>query len=208
MSKTKDYGWTEVTVDSTGYIAPAILRVAQRHSPKQMLDAGCGNGSVTAFMHSHGFDITGVDGDERGIEIAKQRDPSMRFFTGDFAKPPQPSLAEDGLYDLVVSTEVIEHLYSPQDLVSYSYAALRPGGHFVITTPYHGYAKNLMLSLTDHWDVHHTPLWHGGHIKFWSKKTITALLNEGGLEVVDFFGVGRRIPFLWKSMVVTARKPG
>lgn len=75
----------------------------------------------------------------------------------------------------------------------------------VITTPYHGYLKNLALSLLDKWDVHHTPLWHGGHIKFWSRATLTELLDRHGFDVVGFSGVGR-VPYLWKSMVLVARK--
>jgi hypothetical protein len=72
-------------------------------------------------------------------------------------------------------------------------------------TPYHGYLKNLALSVFDKWDFHHTPLWHGGHIKFWSKRTLTQLLTDSGFDVVEFHGVGR-LPYLWKSMVLVATK--
>jgi len=47
----------------------------------------------------------------------------------------------------------------------------------------------------------------GGHIKFWSRKTITQLLSENGFEVTEFSGVGR-FPYLWKSMVIVAIKKG
>jgi hypothetical protein len=50
-------------------------------------------------------------------------------------------------------------------------------------------------------------LWHGGHIKFWSRNTLSLLLQESGFEVVAFSGVGR-FPYLWKSMVLVARKNG
>jgi len=82
---------------------------------------------------------------------------------------------------------------------------LRRKGHLVITTPYHGYMKNLLLSLLNEWDSHHSPLWHGGHIKFWSRTTLTKLLQENGFTVVDFSGVGR-ISYFWKSMVLVAKK--
>jgi len=74
----------------------------------------------------------------------------------------------------------------------------------VISTPYHGYIKNLALSVFDKWDSHHTPLWHGGHIKFWSRKTLTQLLEDNGFKVIGFSGVGR-IPYLWKSMILIAK---
>src|SRR5262249_37524354 len=78
-------------------------------------------------------------------------------------------------------------------------------GHLIISTPYHGYLKNLFLALTNSWDAHLSPFWDGGHIKFWSYKTLSRLLNESGFRIVRFIGAGR-LPFLWKSMIVVAQK--
>lgn len=74
----------------------------------------------------------------------------------------------------------------------------------IISTPYHGYLKNLVLSLLGQMDYHFHVLWDGGHIKFWSKKTLTKLLEEQGVEDIEFRGCGR-FPFLWKSMVLRGR---
>jgi 2-polyprenyl-3-methyl-5-hydroxy-6-metoxy-1,4-benzoquinol methylase len=105
----------------------------------------------------------------------------------------------------VVSTEVIEHLYSPQLLIQYAHRVLAEKCKLIITTPYHGYLKNLALSLLNKWDFHHTALWEGGHIKFWSKNTLKRLLVDNGFRVKKVNGVGR-IPYLWKSMVIIAEK--
>ena len=114
-------------------------------------------------------------------------------------------MKNESRFDAVVSTEVIEHLFSPHLLPLFAAGTLDKGGYLILTTPYHGYLKNLVLALLDGWDTHLTPLWHGGHIKFWSRKTLTRLLSENGFEVVGFSGVGR-LPYLWKSMVLVARK--
>ncbi|MFX7844634.1 methyltransferase domain-containing protein, partial [Acinetobacter baumannii] len=94
--------------------------------------------------------------------------------------------------------EVVEHLYDPRELARYAFAALRPGGVLLMSTPYHGYVKNLMLSVFNRWDRHLDPHWHGGHIKFWSRATLARLLREAGFSVEAFAGVGR-VPYLWKS---------
>ena len=60
----------------------------------------------------------------------------------------------------------------------------------IISTPYHGYLKNLVLALTNKWDAHLNPFWDGGHIKFWSRKTISRLLSENGFRVIQFIGSG------------------
>jgi 2-polyprenyl-6-hydroxyphenyl methylase/3-demethylubiquinone-9 3-methyltransferase len=111
-----------------------------------------------------------------------------------------------GSFDVVTSAEVVEHLYLPRHLARNSYQALRPGGVAIFTTPYHGYWKNVVMALTGKLDAHFTVLWDGGHIKFWSRRTLTRLLEEAGFRVERFVGVGR-VPLLWKSMILVARKP-
>ena len=79
-------------------------------------------------------------------------------------------------------------------------------GQLICSTPYHGYLKNLALSLVNKWDDHHNPLWDGGHIKFFSRDSLTRLLREAGLVNISFRGAGR-LPYLWKSMVLAADRP-
>lgn len=87
------------------------------------------------------------------------------------------------------------------------YEALKPRGRFVCSTPYHGYLKNLAIALAGRWDKHADPLWDGGHIKLWSRRTLTRLLQEAGLTRIRFRGVGRA-PGLWMTMVMSGEKPG
>jgi 2-polyprenyl-6-hydroxyphenyl methylase/3-demethylubiquinone-9 3-methyltransferase len=107
-------------------------------------------------------------------------------------------------FDLLVSIEVVEHLYDPESFLTRVRNALTPGGVFVLTTPYHGYLKNLLIAASGKFDAHYNPLNKGGHIKFWSKRTITTLLESAGFKVERISGVGR-LPWCWKSMVVFAR---
>ncbi len=84
---------------------------------------------------------------------------------------------------------------------------LSPGGVFILSTPYHGYWKNLALALTGKLDSHFTALWDHGHIKFWSAKTITRLLEVFDFVVLSIDRLGR-LPSFAMTMVVTARKKG
>jgi len=74
----------------------------------------------------------------------------------------------------------------------------------IVSTPYHGYLKNLALAVTGKLDAHFTALWDGGHIKFFSRSTLEQMLREEGFDVQAFVGAGRW-PFLWKSMLMKAR---
>jgi 2-polyprenyl-3-methyl-5-hydroxy-6-metoxy-1,4-benzoquinol methylase len=208
MSKNivEDYGWgSSERPQSCGYITPSIIRLLRGLSVKRVLDIGSGNGILCSIISSKGYDVVGVEYDKNGVDIASKTHPQLTFLNYGVQDDPDLLIQKVGTFDVVVSTEVIEHLFSPHLLPSYAYKTLNSGGYIILTTPYHGYLKNLLLSLFDKWDKHHTPLWHGGHIKFWSRATLTQLLSENGFKVTGFSGVGR-VPYLWKSMVIVAQK--
>ena len=69
-----------------------------------------------------------------------------------------------------------------------------------------GWDQGRKVAVTGTMDAHFTALWDYGHIKFFSIKTLTELLEETGFEVERFLRVGR-IPPLAKSMIAVARKP-
>lgn len=187
------------------YLLPAIEKELCRLSvtPKRVFDLGCGNGSVADWFAQRGFDAKGVDPSESGIARARQSFPHLDLRLGSAYDP----LAETfGRFPLVVSLEVIEHVYAPRAFVRCVTDLLEPGGHALISTPYHGYWKNLALAITGKMDAHFTALWDHGHIKFWSRTSIGQLLTEAGLRVERIHRVGR-IPALAKSMLVVAQKP-
>lgn len=201
------YGWsTAEGPESCNYVTPVVLTVLRALRVHSVLDFGCGNGELCSQLRAAGFDPVGVDADQAGIAIARTAYPDIHFYHCSVDGDPRQLLHADGrrYFDAVVSTEVIEHLFSPHLLPRYAHGLLQDNGYLVLSTPYHGYLKNLLLSLFDKWDHHHTALWHGGHIKFWSRRTLGQLLESNGFTVTGFHGAGR-VPLLWKSMVVTAR---
>ena len=203
MSKTVDkYGWNDNEVTNAhGYILPKIVELIKKIKPKKILDLGCGNGATANYLAKLGNDITGYDADEGGIEQAKKGGNAKFKCISIYEEPPE----NHEKFDLVISCEVVEHLFLPRKLPKYAYKVLDDNGTFIITTPYHGYIKNLVLSLLNKWDNHFTVFWDGGHIKFWSKKTLEKLLIEAGFKIISFHGVGR-FPYLWKSMIIVAKK--
>ena len=105
----------------------------------------------------------------------------------------------------MISGDVIEHLYRPADLLECAAELLNPGGWLILSTPYHGYLKNLALSVLGGWDAHHTVGWEGGHIKFFSVKTLSPLVTANGFDIARFHYFGRTL-WLWKNMICVARK--
>ncbi|MDR2407544.1 MAG: class I SAM-dependent methyltransferase [Bacteroidales bacterium] len=203
MSEYKDYGYVDDSFSCAhSFLLNTIEKLLNSGEHRSILDIGCGNGAVANFLISKGFDVYGTDASSSGIQIANKKNPG-RFFIQDLSIDEMPSEIKNKQFDTVISTEVVEHLYDPRKYISICKSILRCGGTVIISTPYHGYLKNLALSIFNHWDKHHTPLWDGGHIKFWSKRTLTVLLEEQGFKVEKIIGIGR-MPYLWKSMVLIA----
>jgi 2-polyprenyl-6-hydroxyphenyl methylase/3-demethylubiquinone-9 3-methyltransferase len=146
-----------------------------------------------------------VDLSESGIDAARFAYRNIQFLMGDVTAD-LAILLNGQQFDAVVSAEVIEHVYSPRALVANAFRLLKPGGRFIVTTPYHGYWKNIALAVTGNMDAHFTALWDGGHIKFWSRRTLSLVLEEAGFDDIGFVGAGR-VPYFWKSMVLTAVRP-
>jgi len=203
----KDYGWKSTKPPcSCSFVAPCVLKVLKRLDVEKVLDVGCGNGALCGMLQDAGFDVAGTDADRNGCALAREAYPRIAFYEVGVYDPPDPVLGNPPKeFDCVVSTEVVEHLFSPRHLPQFASKVLRPNGYLVLSTPYHGYFKNLALSVLNHWDQHHTVLWEGGHIKFWSTKTLTQLLEQNGFKVTHFYGVGR-FPYLWKSIILVAQK--
>jgi 2-polyprenyl-3-methyl-5-hydroxy-6-metoxy-1,4-benzoquinol methylase len=185
-------------------VADAVVRILKTYPwVHSVLDAGCGNGNLVGRLSQEGFKVTGVDTSQSGVSLAKQAWPQSSFWVASVYEDLYAVLGQT--FDACIGTEVIEHLYDPRSFVRRTHEILRPGGLLVLSTPYHGYIKNLTLAVTGRLDAHFTALWDGGHIKFWSRKTLTTLLNEAAFETIYFEGVGR-VPGLWKSMVLVARR--
>ena len=149
--------------------------------------------------------MVGIDVSREGIEIARRAHPRGRFELLPADDKLLANLGEEP-FDLVVSTEVVEHLYAPREYARGCFNALKPGGRFICTTPYHGYLKNLALSFAGKWDTHADPLFDGGHIKLWSRRTLAALLREAGFENLQFQGIGR-LPFVRMTMLMSGDRP-
>jgi 2-polyprenyl-3-methyl-5-hydroxy-6-metoxy-1,4-benzoquinol methylase len=188
---------------STPYVTPMLLRELPK-PPLRVLDLGCGNGITTKALADNGYIVVGVDPSASGITTGRNHFPAIRFHL-DIATPGLLGRIGEKPFDAVVSSEVVEHVYDPHAWADCCAECLQPGGRLIATTPHHGYLKNLLISLTNGWDRHWGPSTTGGHIKFWSRATLSKLLSHHGFEIERTFGVGR-FPPVSASLVVIARK--
>lgn len=208
MLSSSEYQYFESEIGGHhSYLAPTVLKaLGSRRWPeseRRVFELGCGNGSFADILRDHGYTVTAVDTSSSGIAVAKKNYPGIAFSTAS----AYDALAEMfGQFGAVVSLEVIEHLFEPRRFAKAVFDLLEPDGVAVISTPYHGYLKNVALAVAGRMDTHYSALWDHGHIKFWSIATLGSLLTEAGFDDISFHRVGR-IPALAKSMIAVARRP-
>lgn len=209
MSKTEITGYRWASAELTcahDYLLPALLEELASISAAgggRVFELGCGNGSVANVLAQQGWDVTGVDPSTEGISQANVRYPGLRLEAG---SAYDDLVSRYGQFPVVTSLEVVEHVYAPRHYAATLFSLVEQGGTAIVSTPYHGYWKNLALAVSGKMDAHFTALWDHGHIKFWSVATLTELLREAGFTEISFRRVGR-FPALAKSMIAIAKKP-
>lgn len=196
--------------DSHNHLRPTIKKMLLdiervRKEPDvalKVLDIGCGNGEFCTFLDRLGFKVVGVDESHEGIKIAQETSPHVKFIEKSIYELDETDF--DGKFDIITSVEVIEHLAFPNKLLKKAKMLLKPEGYLILTTPYHGYVKNLALSILNRWDDHFAIDWFFGHLRFFSVRSLTKILKKEGFINCKFFFTGRFYP-ISKSMISVSR---
>ena len=163
------------------------------------LDLGCGRGSFTEFLGSLGFDAYGVDISETAVRKAQDQFTQRQFSP---LGPDGTIPFEDSRFDVVWSSEVIEHIFDVPAHLAEIHRVLRPGGFYILTTPYHGVLKDILVSVLK-FDTHFDPL--GPHIRFFDRRGLGRCLRGAGFIPRSWGGIGR-VPWLWRTWFVVCEK--
>lgn len=109
-----------------------ILDLLARRPFQSLLDVGCGNALLLELIDARfpGKRLTGADLSDVALTSNRRRLPHMDFVAADLAKDSLP-----GGFDVVICTEVIEHLDDPKGAIQKLAASCSPGGRVVITCP-------------------------------------------------------------------------
>jgi len=98
-----------------------------------ILEIGCSNGkNVSLPLAEHGFDVTGVDLHQPSIEWANIHNefPNARFICQDAAE-----FVSERFFDVIVLSDILEHVDEPLQLLELAQRLLKPGGMVLICIP-------------------------------------------------------------------------
>ena len=164
-----------------------------------VLDAGCGKGHFSLFLMELGYKVFGIDISNRALQEARKIMPNGCWGLASL---------EDGLpfkekyFAAIWCSEVLEHIFDVYSFLAELNRVLAESGKLVLTTPFHGFFKNLVIAMTG-FAKHYNPSL--SHIRFFTQKSLANSLAAGGFEISKMDGVGRWNPF-WMSHFVVARK--
>ena len=198
-----EYNYTsDAPTWANGYLWPPLTALLERLAPPPaaVFELGCGNGATARMLAGRGYAVTAVDPSASGIVVASRHATSgLRFAQ----RSTSDDLASEfGRFPIVISLEVIEHCPSALEFMTAFKSVLAPGGVGFISTPYHGWLKNLAIVASGKFDDHFNPLWEGGHLKFFSHRTLGLLFESHGFPRHEFLRVGRFGPFAKSTLAV------
>jgi len=99
----------------------------------RVLDIGCGNGIISSHIGQYGIDVTGIDVSEKAIVKARENNPfpNVKYR----AQSAEGIVASGEQFDIIICSEVLEHLNDPNALVNVLYNSLKDGGSLIVTVP-------------------------------------------------------------------------
>lgn len=98
---------------------------------KSLLDAGCGTGLFTTKAVERGALVTSIDISPKLVEITKRKNPAVTAIAASIMELP----FEDKSFDIVMSSDVIEHTPDPYVSTKEMIRVLKPGGKLCVTVP-------------------------------------------------------------------------
>ena len=150
----------------------------------KILDVGCGYGCLGEAMTKKGNIVFGIDIAPEAVEKARKR---IHFACeADATKPGSlPVELREEKFDVVVLSDIIEHVYDPMALLINVKTFLKEDGELLLSVPnVASWATRLNL-LFGRWEYTISGVLDRGHIRFFTLNSIKRLLKTAQFEIID-----------------------
>jgi 2-polyprenyl-3-methyl-5-hydroxy-6-metoxy-1,4-benzoquinol methylase len=173
----------------------------------RVLDVGCGNGHISRYIGSKGHHVLGIDISETTINKAISLTSMSNVKFKNIAA--EELIAAAQTFDLVICSEVIEHLDTPSTVVKALSGLINKNGILIVTVPNGFGPRELFITKPLQWMKSSTPgiykavnflkKWLGfsgatvqsdaenlTHVQFFTKRSLINLISQNGLKLVQF----------------------
>lgn len=163
----------------------------------KILDVGCGSGFAVehCVKNRPDLEVHGVDVASALIQYAKEKRPQFHF---ELAKGEELPFSSE-MFDAVLSLDTIEHLVDPARALAEARRVLKANGVLVVLVVLeHHPLFRLIWWLWMKWKG---KVWHGAHLRIFTKESLQKLVEESGFTTVEF-----RSLFAGMSVLMKAKK--
>ncbi len=164
--------------------------------PKNILDVGCASGWMLSKI-SEKFPLaqcTGVDVYKKAIEYGQKLYKNLRLISVDAHKLP----FKDKFSDLVICTELLEHVENPQKVLSEIKRILAPNGIAIVEMD----SGNFLFRMVWYWwtNVRHG-VWRDSHIHTFNTKILENMISDSGFVIAQkkVFNATMAVAFLLRK---------
>ena len=160
-----------------------ILRKISQLGGKSILDLGCGTGLLASVLIQPGRSILGIELDESDATAAKAR--GIEVIAGNVEEAI--SLTSGKKFDVVIAADILEHLANPRNLLeNFTDLLSDPNGYAVISIPNVANLTVRVQLLFGKFNYTSRGILDNTHLRFYTKASLTKLLIESGLEIIDY----------------------
>ncbi|MFC1627309.1 class I SAM-dependent methyltransferase [Patescibacteria group bacterium] len=173
--------------------------LGQLNSKSNILDVGCGVGTISFYLAKKGFNIVGIDISSKAIKTARETASNLALNKNtsfSFGDIQSFKLKKKNLFDLIICSEVIEHLKNDEKTLKKLHGYLKPKGILLVSVP----SKNAPLyrsGIAKKFDK------EVGHLRRYSIKELTKIVKGVGFYILNIKraeGLLRNSLFLLKPL--------
>lgn len=175
--ETASHDWDKT---SRSRLENTLTLLPRLDSDSDVLDVGCLAGGIEKQITETGARITAIDISQKAIDDTKEfLSDSYCFNVEDDVWPP---LLMKKRFDVIVASEIVEHLFDPRAFLIKLSSLLKPGGTMIVTTPNFMFWKN-RLNMPEYFNYNRGRRLEG-HIRFFTPTTAKGLFDDSGLNVM------------------------
>jgi methionine biosynthesis protein MetW len=165
-----------------------------------VLDVGCGSGLLLGKLARRAGHLAGVELSATAAAAAAEVAHEIVNAPIDADLPFTP-----GTFDVVVCADILEHLPDPVTALAGIARYCRPGGAVVISVPNVANWESRLRLLRGIWRYEQIGLFDAGHLRFFTRATLLAMIGASGLHVESC--VSARVPRLTLQVPPLGRLP-
>ena len=167
--------------DSHTAAAKAVAMVGVN---KRVLELGPGPGAVTKLLKENDCAITALELDSQAIQVVSEY--CEKVFACDLNNPEWPDLLlGTDKFDVIVATDVLEHLYDPWETLKKLHGLMSTEGYLVISVPHIGHNAVVACLLRGDFEYQPRNLLDKTHIRFFAIKNVQKLFNDADFKIIE-----------------------